>query len=158
MRTEKLRSRDEFEYWLFDMDDAIEAFLDGLPAQIYEKLDFTPASLDILEALLLERYPTVESMLDRYQSLFVDDVARYVGETLRRTIGGYWDIDLDNLDNAFFGRPVLAGYMEHATPISPHSLVTAAGHRRIGTFLHTLVERHVEQVQRARAKRGNPAL
>ena len=129
-----LRDREEFEYWLFDMDDAIEGFLESLSIPVRGKLDSSPDSLDVLEAWLLDRYPKTESMLDRYEFPRVDDAARYIGETFRRTLGGYWDIKLDHPKNAYFGLPILTGFERPPTPICPLLLATASVDRRTGSY------------------------
>jgi hypothetical protein len=50
---------DRFEAWLAHMDDMLESFLASLPDAVRTKLDFSPASLDTLEAWLLQRYPAI---------------------------------------------------------------------------------------------------
>lgn len=51
---------EEFEYWLFDMDDAVERFCMKLPSEVRERLDFTPESLDVIEGWVLQRYASVK--------------------------------------------------------------------------------------------------
>src|SRR5215204_607295 len=104
-----MRTRDEFEYWLFDLADELDGFFETLPQQVRDQLDFSPESLDVLEKMILDRYPDTESMVTRYELKRVDDYGRYIGETFRRTIGGRWDINLDDPADILYGLPVVTG-------------------------------------------------
>ena len=141
-----LSTRDDFELWVFKMDDDLDEFLAQLPADVRRHLDFSPASLDVLEKWLLERYPSPQALQAPSEKYMLDGLARYIGETLRKQLGGHWSIDLDNPKNAFFGLPVLSGLR---VPESPHSLAGAATQRRTGTYLRTVLEntRKLEQEQ-----------
>src|SRR5437868_12085685 len=44
-----IAKQDDFEYWLADMDDALERFCAQLPEAVRAKLDYSQASLDVLE-------------------------------------------------------------------------------------------------------------
>jgi hypothetical protein len=133
-------TREDFDFWVEDMDDALDRFRDRLPPQVSDALDGSPKSLDALEAWLLERYPDTESMLAEDQAETVDGAARYVGEILRRgTTGGYWDINLNDERQAFYGLPVVTT-ADKPTPDAPTTLVTAAGNRRTGTYLRGVIE------------------
>jgi len=50
-------SKEEFQDWLDHMEEALDAWLDRLPEEVRDKLDFSIDSLDALEGWLLERYP-----------------------------------------------------------------------------------------------------
>lgn len=138
MNRQALTTRDDFEYWLMDMDDALDYFLAILPPQIKDKLDFSPSSLSTLEAWILDEYPSIQAMLVSNQSRQVDGVARYIGETFRKSLGGHWDIHLDEPKFAYFGVPILTGYEEKPTPICPLTLATASAERRTGKYLPIL--------------------
>lgn len=146
--SQHLVTRDDFEYWLADMDDALDRFLERLPAQMRQQLDYTAASLDTLESWVLTTYPSTQAMVERDQAQIVDGAARYIGETFRRAVGGRWDIDLKNRKNVFFGVPILTGFEERPTPVSPLALATASADRRTGTFLRTVLENIVRRVTR----------
>jgi hypothetical protein len=135
-----LTTRDDFEYWIVDMDDALNRFMQILPEPLREKLNYSPASLDYLEAWILDCYPNTSAMLENSQSQIVDGAARYIGETFRRAIGGYWDIRLDDPNTAFFGVPILIGFEERSTPIAPLALATASADRRTGNFIRSVLE------------------
>jgi hypothetical protein len=140
MKDQASTTRDHFEYWFFEMDDALERFLARLPPKTRQKLDFSPSSLDILEAWILDAYPDIATMLKHDQADIVGGAARYIGETFRRTIGGYWDIRLDDPKMAFSGLPILTGSKERPTPVCPITLVTASADRRTGNYIRTVLE------------------
>lgn len=146
MSRQAITTRDDFEFWLVVMDDALERFLAVLPPQIREKLDYSPSSLDALETWILDRYPSPQAMLERDQSRLVDGVARYIGETFRKTLGGYWDIRLDDPKFAFFALPILTGFEEKPTPFCPLTLATASADRRTGKYLCTILKKKINQL------------
>jgi hypothetical protein len=145
MSRKALSTRDDFEYWLMDMDDALERFLSGLAPHIKEKLNFSPSSLDALEAWILERYPSTQAMLGRDQSRLVDGAARYIGETFRKALGGRWDIELDDPKYVYFGVPIFTGFEEKPTPVCPLTLATASANRRTGKYLRTVLENMIKR-------------
>lgn len=132
-----MESQDDFEGWLMFMDDAIHQFLDDLPPAVSQRLDFTPESLVPLEEWLLSKYPSAKAILQPSENWTLDRVARYVGETIRRTLGGEWTIELDNQDYAYYRLPEIrkeGNWLE-----CPASLVTTAIDRRRGDFMKTIV-------------------
>lgn len=131
--------RDHFEDWLVDMDDAIDRFLETLPEDLSERLDFSPEALDVLEAWLLERYPSVDAALAETEKETLDGAARYVGETFRRALGGRWDIELDDPNDVNYRLPVLTGFQGEYSKQSPVTLVTAAVDRRSGNYLRAVL-------------------
>jgi hypothetical protein len=137
--TETTTLRDDFEEWLMDMDDAIDRFLDQVPANIRAQLDFSPASLDVLEAWLLQRYPSVDALLSEREKDILDGAARYVGQTFREQLGGHWDIVLDDPQDANYRLPILTGFKGEYSTQSPVTLVTAATDRRTGSYLCTVL-------------------
>jgi hypothetical protein len=140
MLTEKQTSRDDFEYWLADMDDALDRFLGSLPEQIRSRLDFSVESLNVLESWIIDTYPDPKAMMAPGESERLGGTARYIGETIRNVVGGYWDIDLKNRNNVYFGLPQVTGFSSTPTPECPLSLATATADRRSGKYLSTIVE------------------
>jgi hypothetical protein len=130
---------DKFEVWLADMDDALERFLNTVPSSVGESLDFSPGSLAPLEQWIPDRYPTVESILRPAESQVVDALARYVGETFRRSLNGRWEIRFDDPKYAFYGLPQVTTSSRSPTPIAPITLVSAAAERRSGQFLENVL-------------------
>lgn len=140
-------TRDDFSYWLMDMDDALDRFKAQFPKQMSKQLDFSPASLDVLEASILDRYPDIKATRPLDQSQWVNGAACYIGETYRKALGGVWDINLDEPEYAFFGIPILkTGSREKVLSIHcPLSLATASTDRRTGTYLRTVLENMIER-------------
>lgn len=143
------KRRENFEEWLFEMDDALEQFVEGIAEPTRSQLDFSMASLDALEAWVLERYGSPEELMKPEAKQVLDGLARYIGETFRKQIGGRWQIRLDDPKYAFFGLPELTGFSERPTPICPHSLATAMTDRRNGTYLRTILENTKKRLAKA---------
>lgn len=127
----------DFEVWLAYMPEALEEFLLSLPVAVAQSLDFSPASLAILEAWLLEEFADVQVYKNSDIAIF-DGVPRYVGEVIRRAVGGNWDIDLQNKKNVYYGTPVVVA--KGRTPVCPHKLATAALSRRSGDLFSGVAE------------------
>lgn len=125
--------RADFESWLFQMDDRLAEFIDELPSDIGRQMDFSLDSLTILEGWLLEQYGSTDEILEASQMQRLDDIARYVGETLRKNLGGIWNIDLKNKRNVYYKIPVIE--KQGAWTECPVSLVTAAMEDRSGSFI-----------------------
>jgi len=142
------KEREDFEFWLVDMDGAIERFLEEVPSAITRRLDFSPESLDALEAWILGRYPSAQTMLAPTESRVVDGLARYIGETFRKAIGGKWEIRLDDPRYVFHGIPQLTGFSERPTPVAPISLATASADRRTGKFLSSVLGSYIRDKTR----------
>jgi hypothetical protein len=121
---------DEFEFWLIEMDDALEEFLRTLPESMRTKMGYTRESLNLLEAWILDKFASPEQLLEDSNAHVLDGLARYVGETLRRAIGGRW-----RLGTAPLRVPELYGPELSETPVLPHSLIGAAVDRRTGQYL-----------------------
>jgi len=66
-----------------------------------------PDSLGVLEAWLLERYPTMDTILEDEKASHLDGAARYVGEVFRKAIGGHWRLRLNDPKYVFHGLPEL---------------------------------------------------
>jgi hypothetical protein len=130
--------REEFEYWLADMDDALDRFLQSLPAGVSSQLDYSIDSLNALEAWILTTYADSKDMLVEGQTANLNGAARYIGEAMRKILGGHWDIDLKNKNNVYFGLPVITGFSPQPTPQCPMTLATATASRRDGRFLATV--------------------
>ncbi len=78
----------EHDAWVADMDRALGEFVASLPRSA--QWDLSPASLDALEPVLLDRYPDLAS----WRAAPVeeqDGPLRYYGEVIRRTMGGHWE-------------------------------------------------------------------
>jgi hypothetical protein len=124
---------DDFQYWLFYMDDALEEFFEMLPASVRERLDYSIDSLDVLEAWLLERYPNPEAAVETSETLPLDGAARYIGETFRKTIGGRWWVDPEG--EIMNGLPLIVDCRTSAGGDCPGTMATAATDRRRGNYI-----------------------
>lgn len=140
---QKQEALESFNYWMFDMDDVLQRFRDALPPQTRDKLDCSPASLDVLEGWLLERYPDIAATREPSEAQTLDGAGRYIGETFQRQIGGVWDLQIGNPKGAYFKLPVLTDFDDQASDISPLSLATASTDRRTGDFLRTVLENYM---------------
>jgi hypothetical protein len=137
-------TRDDFENWLASLDDSLESLFSAIPEELRNRLDFSAASLDIVESLILQKYRDVASMLEPDQSSSLNALAAYVGETFRKGIGGRWDIRLDDPKFAFHGIPVLVGAgTSQKTMLCPFAMVTASADRRTGKYLRTIFENNL---------------
>jgi hypothetical protein len=138
MRVAKSSER-HFEAWLANMDEALREFTDSFPVEIRDKLDYSIESIDVLEQWLMRRYNTNKEAIGDVDSTALDRVARYVGETIRRSTGSQWVIDLKDDSKVFFGVPFLTGGTVSGERICPLALTTASLDRRTGHFISTVV-------------------
>jgi hypothetical protein len=141
-KTERL---EQFNLWVFEMDDQLENFRQSLPVNIISKLDYSISSLDSIEKWILDNYSTHQELLKKENGAVVDGLARYIGETFRKNIGGHWSIDLDNPKNAYFNLPVITGFEHIASPVCPHTMTTTAANRRTGNLLSSILIRLKEK-------------
>jgi hypothetical protein len=131
--------REDFEHWLVAMDDVLDEFMARLPEDLRQKLDYSPESLDAIEDWLLQSYESLEAFRDSDDRVMTDGPARYIGETLRKNLGGRWTIQLDNPAFVFHRLPILTDFKGENSPLSPLTLTTASLDRRTGTYLSTIV-------------------
>lgn len=132
-------TRDDFELWLFQMDDELEAFVARFSAEQQRRLDYTPDSLAVLERWLLERYAGTEQIMAVENKTTLDGAVRYIGETFRKNLGGKWDVNLTDPKDAFYKLPVITGFPGMKVAVSPYSLAGACVDRRTGAFLQTIL-------------------
>jgi len=130
--------KDAFQFWLMDMDDAIDRFVQSAPADVRSSLDLTGASLDAIEALVLARYKTPADTRSAQEAAFLDGAARYVGEVLRVATGSKWSIRFDDPKFVFHGLPILTGGTL-TVPCCPLTTVTASTDRRTGRYFSLLL-------------------
>lgn len=138
-----------FQAWLGYMPAALDEFVAQMPVDVRPRLDFTPASLDALEAWALSRYSTIAQLRAPEQVHLLDGLARYVGETYRKELGGDWHIRFDNPKDAYHGLPELR-FSIPVPPLCPHRLITASIDRRTGKYLRTILSNSKELHQSAR--------
>jgi hypothetical protein len=130
-------SQEDFEGWVEFMDETISQFLHDLPDEVSDKLDYSTESLSALEEWLMNEYSSPADILQPSENWTIDRASRYVGETLRRSAGGVWDIELSGPSAAFYGLPVIR--KSGAWTECPASLVTASLDRREGEYIRSVV-------------------
>lgn len=141
--------QDQFENWLAHMDDALAELFARLPSALKGALDYAPASLDRLEAFLIERYPGVDAIKSDPEP-YLDGAARYVGEVFRRNIGGRWRLRDDDPKYVYAGLPEVTFLAERDTPVCPLTLVSASLDRRTGKFISTVFDNTSKRIAAAR--------
>jgi len=135
----RMHSRDEFQTWLA-MDLEVR---DELYAMMGEELDVDVASLDRLEAFLLQRYPSADAIMTLDQRPVADAAARHVGLVLLLNVDdAVWDIDLDHPDNVYYRLPIIV--FRGGEQECPLLMVLACLQRRTGEELRLVVENYQE--------------
>jgi hypothetical protein len=86
--TTALSCRLNFEAWVAKMNHALDRFFARLPEDVRARLDFSPASLDALEAWILNRYAKSVEMRTGDEIPNLDGIARYIGQTIIKALGG----------------------------------------------------------------------
>ena len=137
-----------FNEWVFVMDDILEVFHKELPASVAAQLDYSVASLNVLEKLILAKYAGTSEIVAGSEKDWLDRAARYVGETFRKNLGGYWSIILDDTENIYYNIPVITGYKDKPTPYCPLTLLTTAADRRTGDFMSSILTRAIEKLKK----------
>jgi hypothetical protein len=119
------------------MDDTLDRFLASVTPDERRLLDYSLESLDVVERVILLKYPSTAAMLARDQAASANEIACYIGETFRKSAGGKWTIRLDDPKFVFYGLPILVGGKGFKTPECPLTLATATADRRRGNYLRT---------------------
>jgi hypothetical protein len=149
----KMTSEVQFQDWFAHMDDALKEFLAQLPVEVRERLDRSPESLGVLEAWLLERYPTMLAILEDEEASHLDGAARYIGEVFRKALGGHWRLRLNDLKYIYHGIPELWFLEKKDTPVAPLTLVTTSLDRRTGKHLALVFNGSMDLIERNRPRR-----
>lgn len=121
------------------MDDAIEAFIRGLPKEVSVKLDYSPESLDSLEDWLMNAYSSPQDALEEQGNSVIDGASRYVGETFRKNLGGNWFINSSDSKVIYYGIPQLQSMRGQRIPICPLAMVTSSLDRRRGDYIRMIL-------------------
>jgi hypothetical protein len=136
--------RESFEAWVDLMDDVLQDFKELLPGEVAAKLDDSPESLGALEAWILKNYADYHAVKAEKNTTLIDGAARYLGEVLRRNLGGIWDIRFGKPKDVNNGIPLIVGYRGQQTPLAPHRLITACADRRTGDYFVTIFRNQAE--------------
>lgn len=134
----RMHSREEFQTWLAqDLDVREEFYL-----MMGKALDVDVASLDALEAWLLDRYAHPDAVLGFDQRGIADAAARHIGRVIVLNVDdAVWEIDLDDENSVWYRLPVVR--MPDGYDDCPLALLLASLDRRVGDFLRD----HVEKLQ-----------
>ena len=125
------RETEEFEQFMFQMDDVLELFLAKNSSY---GLDYSVASLARLERLLLDESRVGDELL-----VTKNRAARYLGEVFRRNVGGVWDVCL-HPRHLYYGLPIVTGYSSHRLEFCPtEAVISFLRTRELGFFARVLV-------------------
>ncbi|MBL4668016.1 MAG: hypothetical protein JKY30_01980 [Flavobacteriales bacterium] len=108
--------RKNYEIFVFEMDDALESFIDSIvKLKISEvlPLDYSWESLNRIESIC-ELYLDGKIFMELLPELFRTSIARYLGETLKKNMGGVWTF-CDNPKEFAYGFPEL-GEIDNMNP------------------------------------------
>ncbi len=89
--------------------------------------------------MLMDRYPDAEDARRDGDSKLFDGAARYVGETLRRNLGGTWGIELQDKSSVHYAKPTLANFRNFMPPVCPTQWLFTAVQRQRGDFMRRVV-------------------
>ena len=78
--------------WLAYVQKAICYFGSSLPPEEQARLDYSPESLNIIEAWLLKRYEELDDLLHEPDRQLSAGAVLYIGETKRQNLEGSWCI------------------------------------------------------------------
>lgn len=125
----------KFEQFLFEMDDVLDGFLTEARSCGF-KLDFSLDSLGILEQFLLSKA--------RLDARSRNRASRYLGEVFRQSVGGKWELCLEDPRYLYFGLPVISGYSAHQIEFCPIEMIRNFEEKREYGTLRAAVEAHSE--------------
>ena len=129
---------DQFNWWLTCIPDRIEELRESLDPERAARLDGSLASLDMLEAYLLETYPPRTLSLPE-NSQVLDRYASYVGDVAEKYFeDAVWTINVDDKENVNYNFPVLKLRGSH---FNPFTAITASIHRKKGHYIRECVEK-----------------
>ena len=121
------------------MDVLLDEFMHDLPKEVSSKLDYSLGSLDVLEAYLLDKYPSYDALQEDPSVATWDRAARYYGQVLIKHVGGEWALNPHNGG----GPPMLRGFGPFE-PFVPMFTVSSAIDRRTGTHLRGIAEANMD--------------
>jgi len=130
-----------YTWWLNIMPDEMPR-LTILPKEVRARLDYSPASLDVLEMYIRTNY-TLEEMKDKRNRFARDLFARYVGETFRKNRTElYWSFESEDAESPFYGVPVLLtlGAEDDVPPMTPSVWVMSLLEHPEGGFLREQIK------------------
>ena len=94
-----VHSNENCKEWISCIPNKMDKFTQEFAGNNHLILDYTMASLDDLESWILAHYHDANELTNDSRTL--DYITIYIGETFRRYLGGEWDIDIDNKEDAY---------------------------------------------------------
>ncbi|TDD75760.1 hypothetical protein [Actinomadura rubrisoli] len=150
-------ARAYLDEWTAGMGEALAAWrAKYLPAGF--PFDFSPASLDALEPLVLERHPDWDSVIAAGADPFVEGAVRYLGESMLREVPSRWGYQDLGLSDSHDRIPMIRsntplGFLQAIVPL--HRLAALAKRREAGLLADSadLLQDAVDAHRRAVAAR-----
>jgi len=152
-------ARDFLDRWTDEMTEALARWrAEYLPADF--PFDFSPASLDALEPLVLDRHPDWDSVISAGADPFVSGAVRYLGQSMIREVPSRWGYQDLGLSDSYDRIPMIRsntplGFTQTVVPL--HRLAALAKERETGMlaessrFLQDAVDSHRKAVAARRA-------
>lgn len=132
-----IKTKDEFEYWLFHKNNHEQAFIEFMKMFHKIDLDYSSDSVNLLENWFLNRYTDLDSALRYDQISILSGASLYVGSYLHDKIGGKFTIEVNDKDNVYWGIPMVKNLKKYEVPLV---LITTSIDRRLGNFINSRIE------------------
>jgi hypothetical protein len=135
-------------------DSEMKALFTLLPTLRQEDLDFSPGSLNTVEACLLSNVESYAILLEEKHGTAYRALIKYVGETFRQALGGKWTRSIDEPwgPSPIQEYPTIKGYPGEQVTFHFDTMLTAALSRGTGVSISTLLERNLESAAEYKAK------
>lgn len=136
MGSSNVTDAERFEEYLFEMDDVLDDFTGEAGALGYQ-LDYSIASLESLETILSQRFGSSDD------EKLKNRAARYLGEVLRRTAGGRWELAVEDTRSLHFKLPVVRGHSRTGIEFCPIEVIENFAYSGTRGMLKRAVEAHL---------------
>jgi len=141
---------------LTDWKERIPRLLDELRAMLQDPAfagDLSVASLDPLDAFLMQSFGKSADILKKEAAPVHDAAAAYIGEVYLRNIGSEWDWEMVYPENhMYYGWPVVESIEVATLMVCPHGSVMSRLNQRTDMTLRKAYEKikqyHDREVQR----------
>ncbi|ASW74469.1 hypothetical protein IQ37_13335 [Chryseobacterium piperi] len=138
-------TQENFQEWIFYIGDKMDSFTEDFAHENNLILDYSIQSLDDIEKWIIKKYKDEDELIEDHKIL--DLLTIYIGETLRKHIGGKWAMDTENEDNAFYMMPVLTSPdFKGVKYKSPMTYATASIDRQQGNYISTILKNNMNDM------------
>lgn len=148
IKTQFLNGYHDLGVWQLGMDNQLPVFIANLPKEIGQKLDFSVASLDIIEDWWLTVYQNSDLIEGEQGRQLLHNVAYYFAKVFMQYCGGSWSIEHIG-DDKPTGTPMIVNFKYYAQrdrpPMRPFSYVIASLDDRTGTLLSKMARNYCRQ-------------